>query len=152
MGPVVAAVTAIAAIIATLSALNWSAVSAGFDAIADAVKKFIAFLEALPARFSVHSQTDADFPTGVQIDAAYAKQNGIGGFRQDPEASHGRALMALPPPVVNNNIKVGVNVTLDGRQIASLVQTQIMRENRSINNASGFDGSARAAYPDMGTG
>jgi hypothetical protein len=67
----------------------------------------------------------------------------------DMEAHRGAALSALPPPIVNTNVKVGVNVTLDGRQIAALVETHITKENRVVTGASDHDSSAAFAPPDM---
>jgi hypothetical protein len=147
MGPVVAAVTAIAAIIATLAALNWSAVSAGFDAITEAVKKFIAFIEskmpALPSLPTPGLTPDTPTPwTNSRSNLPYLNNSNMQGI--------GNEVRSLLPPPVNNNIKVGVNVTLDGRQIASLVQTQILRENRTVNSSSGYDASAGDSHPDIG--
>jgi hypothetical protein len=50
---------------------------------------------------------------------------------------------------VNDNTKVDVKVTLDGRSIAAAVQAYITRDNRSISAPSGYDGAAGPAYPDM---
>jgi hypothetical protein len=66
----------------------------------------------------------------------------------DREATRGRALMSLPPPI--SNTKVDVKVMLDGRAIAAAVSTYIVKDNRTVNSSSGFDGSAGASYPDMG--
>jgi hypothetical protein len=65
----------------------------------------------------------------------------------DMEAARGRAMMSLPPPVVNT--KVDVSVTLDGRAIAAAVSSKITTDNRTVSTPSNFDGRASWAPPEM---
>jgi hypothetical protein len=150
-GIVAVGIAGISLAISAFAAMNWGAVANGFNVLLEAISRFFAVIDSIPGKLGFVPQTPSDFPTGVQLDAAYNRQNGPGGMgKQDRESALGRAKMTLPPPIVNSNIKVGVNVTLDGRQIAALVQTQILRENRTVNSSSGYDASAGDSHPDIG--
>jgi len=147
-GIVAVAVAAIGVTIATLAAFNWGAVSEGFHTLIAAMNAFFNVIDAIPGRLGFVPQSSGDFPTGVALDSAYKRQNGLGGYRQDPEAARGRAYMSLPASI--SNTKVDVKVMLDGRSIAAAVSTYITRDSgRSVNSSSGFDGSAAPSYPDM---
>jgi hypothetical protein len=141
MAPMTAAIALIGTSIAVMAA--------GFNQLVAAMAAFFHVIDSIPGRLGFVPQTSADFPTGVALDAAYARQNGLGGFRQDPEAAHGRALMSLPAaaPVTVNQTS---NLIVDGRVLASVVEKYIVAGNRTVNSSSGFDGSAGETYPDYG--
>ena len=56
----------------------------------------------------------------------------------------------IPPPIVDVSLQNNVKVTIDGRQIAAQIEAEIVKSNRVVNSADGFDGRAHWAHPEVG--
>ena len=77
-------------------------------------------------------------------------------FRADPEGAHGRVVSSenwhrthdMPLPKVDTT--VNLKALLESRAIATQVEKQIVTNNRTVNDSSGFDGQAGPVYPDHG--
>jgi hypothetical protein len=85
------------------------------------------------------------------VDADYKRRN-ANNVWDSPETRRGMAMNSLDMhgPIQNTTVNVTTNLKIDGRTLASAVEKYIVSGNRVVNDASGHDGQADAAYPDHG--
>jgi hypothetical protein len=144
-GIVALSIAGISLAISAMAAMNWGAVATGFNVLVEAISRFFALIEAVPGKLGFagapsiipSSWGDSVFAAKSLAHSGYAR----GGLEREMGRESARGI-GMPPPVVNANTKVDVKVLVDGKSIAAIVQTNISRDNRSVDSSSGHDGRA----------
>jgi hypothetical protein len=138
VGPVVAAVTAIGVVIATIAAFNWKGVSDAFNGILNAITSFVDGLKSLMPSESGWKH----FLFGKGADGQT--------LRETLQEGMGLHKSSYVPPANNNTPQpIHTAVNIDGRTIARAISYHMAANSPGNTSSSSFDGRAMWSPTDV---